>query len=193
MVVGTLGVFFHRELPRKLWAGYAICGWFYLVVHFGPWFRQEMAPFLFTTACLDLIYPHVAAVEQKTAMADPASDAVYGLAGGFGASTASPRTIWEHWTRIDGAGDGFNLVNDLLVTRSTSFELIGHALLALLFAYVGGLTTRRFAKLGATQLRRPDDGSCARRAQKGRSAIADRTGSACPFASRFAPRAPARF
>ena len=58
--------------------------------------------------------------------------------------------IWEHWTGIDGAGDGFNLVNDFLVTRSTSFELIGHLLFALLFAYLGGLTARRFAKLGAT-------------------------------------------
>ncbi len=43
-----------------------------------------------------------------------------------------------------------SFLNDFLVTRSTSFELIGHALLALLFAYLGGLTASRFAKLGAT-------------------------------------------
>ncbi len=152
LVVGTLGALFHRGLPQKFWAGYAICGWFYLLVHFGPWFREEMAPFLFTTACLDLIYPHVAAVEQTTAMADPTSGAVYGLAGGFGggASTAPASTIWEHWTGIDGADSGFRLVNDFGVTRSTPFELIGHSLLALLFAYLGGLTARRFARLGGS-------------------------------------------
>ncbi len=150
MVVGTLGALFHRGLSRKFWAGYAICGWFYLLVHFGPWFRKEMAPFLFTTACLDLIYPHVAAVEQTMAMADPMGGGVYGLAGGFGgASTAPAKTIWEHWTGIDGADSGFRLVNDFAVTRSTPFELIGHSLLALLFAYLGGLTARRFARLGA--------------------------------------------
>ena len=151
MVFGTLGALFHRGSPQKFWAGYALCGWLYLLVHFGPWFNEEMSPFMFTTACLDLLYPHVAAVEQKTAMADPTGDTVYGLAGGFGATTAPAHTIWEHWTGIDGAGDGFNLVNDFIVTRSTSFELIGHALFALLFAYLGGLTARRFAKLGAAR------------------------------------------
>ena len=155
---------------------------------------RSISPYLFTTACLDLIYPHVAAVEQKTAMTDPTDNAVYGFAGGFGATTAPAHTIWEHWTGIDAAGDGFTLVNDFNITRSMSFELIGHALLALLFAYLGGLTARRFAKLGASAgfvvrqcsgvagtLRVPSaeiagfDGSCASRAQ-GRGA-----GSGGPF------------
>jgi hypothetical protein len=158
MVVGTLGALFHRGLPERFWAGYASCGWFYLLLHFGPWFRDEIAPFLLTTACLDLIYPNVAAVEQGAAVADATNQSAYGLAGGFGGGAVVPvpaSTIWEHWTGIDGAGDGFTIVNNYSVSRSTSFGLIGHSLFALLFAYLGGLTARRFARLGTAPASSP--------------------------------------
>lgn len=145
MVVALLGAAFHRGLPQKFWAGYAITGWLYLLMIFGPWFERAVSPYLFTTACLDLIYPHVAAVEQ-TAMV--ASDKIYGLAGGFGGDP-DPSGIWEHWTEIDGTATGFAAVNNFRVTRPRSFHMIGHALFALLFGYLGGLTARRFAGLGA--------------------------------------------
>jgi hypothetical protein len=148
MVVATLGALFHRGLPQKFWAGYAICGWLYLLMNFGPWFSNQVGPYLFTTACLDLVYPRVAAVEQ-TAMVPSSNAAVFGLGGGFGATTAPAESIWEHWTTIDSAAHGFQVANNFDVDRSLPFQLIGHALFALLFAYLGGLTARRFARLGA--------------------------------------------
>ena len=87
MVVGSLGAVFHRGLPQKFWAGYAICGWLYLLMNFGPWFESEVCPYLFTTACLDLIYPHVAAPEQTALLAK--NSQVFGLAGGFGPARRS--------------------------------------------------------------------------------------------------------
>ena len=145
MVIASMGAVFHRGLPQKFWAGYALCGWLYLLLNFGPWFEHEVSPYLFTTACLDLIYPHVAAPEQ-TAMVD--KDTVFiGLAGGFGPSAVD--NVWEHWTAIDNAAAQFAVSNNFAVNRSKPFQLIGHALLALLFAYLGGLIARRFARLGA--------------------------------------------
>ncbi len=150
MVVALLGAVFHRGLPQKFWAGYAITGWLYLLMVFGPWFVREVAPYLFTTACLDLIYPHVAAVEQNANVAatTPSRQLYYGLAGGFGGDP-DPSGIWEHWTVIDGTAEGFAAVNNFHVRRSFSFHLIGHALFALFFGYLGGITARRFARIGA--------------------------------------------
>ena len=146
MVVGSLGAMFHRGLPQKFWMGYATCGWLYLLMNFGPWFESKVSPYLFTTAGLDLIYPHIAAPEQ-TAMREN-DDGVFGLAGGFGGGNA-PVNIWEHWTKIDGAADQFAIANNFDVNRSTPFQMIGHSILALVIAYIGGLIARRFARLGA--------------------------------------------
>jgi len=157
MVIASLGAVFHRGLPQRFWAGYAICGWLYLVMNFGPWFEYEVSPYLFTTACLDLIYPHVAAPEQ-TAMVDK-GNAVFGLAGGFGAGPSAPENIWQHWTLIDNAAGQFAVSNNFDVNRSKPFQLIGHALLALLFAYLGGLTARRFSRLGAEARSTPGQSS----------------------------------
>ena len=109
MLVGSLGAVFHRGLPQKFWAGYAICGWFYLLLSFGPWFAIEVSPYLFTTAILDLIYPHVAAPEQTAMLKNNMQ--VFGLAGGFG-GPMPPVSIWEHWTKIDGAAEQFAIANN---------------------------------------------------------------------------------
>ena len=61
---------------------------------------------------------------------------------------AAPVNIWEHWTKIDNAAEQFAIANNFDVSRSKPFQLIGHSLLALLFAYIGGLTARRFARRG---------------------------------------------
>jgi hypothetical protein len=147
MVIGSLGAWFHRGLPQKFWMGYALCGWLYLLMNFGPWFQSEVSPHLFTTALLDLIYPRVAAPEQTAMLEEDVW--IIGLAGGFGGPSV-PADAWEHWTKIDGAADGFAIANNFAVNRSWPFQLIGHSILALLFAYIGGLISRRFARLGAT-------------------------------------------
>jgi hypothetical protein len=147
MVIGSLGAIFHRRLPQKFWMGYAICGWLYMLLNFGPWFESEVSPYLFTTAVLDLLYPHIAAPEQ-TAMLRNNTQA-FGLAGGFGPS--APVNIWEHWSRIDSAAEQFAITNNFDVNRSKPFQLIGHWILALLFAYIGGSIARWFAHRGAKE------------------------------------------
>lgn len=128
MVIGSLGALFHRGLPQRFWMGYALCGWLYLLMNFGPWFGTEVSPYLFTTAVLDLIYPHIAAPEQ-TAMLEK-NVQIIGLAGGFGGPNA-PVNVWEHWTKIDGAADQFAIANNYTVNRSWPFQLIGHSILCL--------------------------------------------------------------
>jgi len=147
LVVGLLGALFHRGLPRTLWAGFGVCGWFYMLLNFGPWFESEVSPYLFTTACLDLIYPRVAAPERTAMLSGHV--AKVGLAGGFGGPPSPPANIWEHWTTIDNAAAGFVVANNFDVNRSRPFQLIGHSLWALLFACLGGVIARHFARLGA--------------------------------------------
>jgi hypothetical protein len=146
LVVAVLGGLFRRGLDRSFWAGFALCGWFYFILSCGPWFNDVVSPLLFTTACLDLIYPHVAAPEQ-TAMVlmEPGS---IGLAGGFGGPPPPPKSIWDHWWDIDNAAAGFSVANNFDVNRSLPFQLIGHSLLALIFGYTGGVIARRFARAG---------------------------------------------
>jgi hypothetical protein len=64
LVVASLGALFHRGLPRTFWAGFALTGWLYFMAALSPWLAEQFAPCLFTTACLDLIYPYVAAPAQ---------------------------------------------------------------------------------------------------------------------------------
>ncbi|MFI5460003.1 MAG: hypothetical protein ACHRXM_31675 [Isosphaerales bacterium] len=147
LVVSLLGALFHRGLARQFWAGFAVCGWFYMLLNFGPWFESAVSPYLFTTACLDLIYPRVAAPERTAMVSDDV--AKVGLASPFEGPPSPPANIWEHWTTIDNAKAGFFVANDFDVTRSKPFQLIGHSVWALLFAYLGGVIARHFARLGA--------------------------------------------
>ena len=64
LAIGTLtaamlaGVY-RRGKRRAFWIGFASCGWVYLLLALGPWSESLVAPFLITTAILDLIYPKV--------------------------------------------------------------------------------------------------------------------------------------
>ena len=149
LVFGLLGAVFHRGLPQKFWAGFAIVGWLYWLMTFSPWFADDFEPYLLTTACLDLIYPYVAAPEQTAMQSQNAG--IYGLAGGFGggAAAAPAAGIWQHWTGLDGAAQGFSSINNFGVNRSLPFQMIGQSLFVLIFAYLGGVTARRFARRGA--------------------------------------------
>jgi hypothetical protein len=154
LVFALLGVLFHRGLSRAFWGGFALSGWFYMLLNFGPWFADSFSPYLFTTACLDLIYPHVAAPEQAAMAVEGARlPNMFGLAGAFGGGGFGGGVVandpWKFWTEIDNAASGFNVANNFQVDRSRPFQMIGHALFALLFAYLGGIAARRFARLGA--------------------------------------------
>jgi hypothetical protein len=149
LVFALLGVLFHRGLPRTFWSGFALTGWLYFVATLSPWVADQIAPLLFTTAFLDLIYPHVAASEKVAVVSPAASSAggAIGLGGGFGGP--SPEDLWAFWTQLEDF-TSWNGFNKFQIPRSITFQMIGHSIFVLLFAYLGGVTARRFARLGAS-------------------------------------------
>lgn len=63
---------------RPLWIGFTLFGWGYLALAFGPWFGQNVGPFLLTTRLLN-------AVQSSLQTSIPVSVASPGSAGGGGA------------------------------------------------------------------------------------------------------------
>src|SRR5258708_6300527 len=61
--------------------GFAICGWLYMGLAFGPWFEDHMGHRLLSTAILDVLYSHVAVPQPPMG---PGSAAVFGGMGSMG-------------------------------------------------------------------------------------------------------------
>ncbi len=151
LTIAALGAWFHRGSPRAFWAGFASSGWLFLLANFGPWFESEVSPYIFTTAVLDLVYPYVAPPERTAVVIE--NKPVIGQAGGFGGRVAfDSDEAWAHWTFMSNSNtqDGMAAMNNFSFPRSKPFRMIGHSLFALIFAHLGGVIARRFARLGAS-------------------------------------------
>lgn len=44
---------------RSFWTGFAVFGWAYALIHFGPWFDKERATLTATSEFLDLLYQRI--------------------------------------------------------------------------------------------------------------------------------------
>ena len=161
LAIGTLTVailagVYRRGKRRAFWVGFASCGWVYLLLALGPWSESLVAPFLITTAILDLIYPKVVpppAIPSAppgngpapSAMAQPGRWRITVLkTGGFGGpvTPSPPRSRWATWTETDRE---LGFVAQVGVTSTSipdSFYRIGHSLFCLLAALAGGVMTR---------------------------------------------------
>jgi hypothetical protein len=51
-----LGVIYGRGPRRAFWLGFAIFGWGYLILGFGPWFHLEIQPHLLTTRLFNELF-----------------------------------------------------------------------------------------------------------------------------------------
>src|SRR5690349_6089113 len=53
--IAALGAIFRKGPARAYWGGFALLGWGYILVAFGPWCDGKIAPLLITkTICEDL-------------------------------------------------------------------------------------------------------------------------------------------
>jgi hypothetical protein len=111
-----------RGGARPFWRGFAACGWAYLLVTCGPWFRTEVGPYLITTAVLDVAYPRL--------LADPSKAADYAILR----ITHPVESQWRIWRDVDRSIANSNYI----VSASASYLRIGHSLFTVVAAYVGG-------------------------------------------------------
>src|SRR5262245_60239316 len=63
--LGLVGVACRRGERRAFWAGFATCGWVYLILTTGPWFKDMISPRLVTTQLLDWAYPWLIPEERQ--------------------------------------------------------------------------------------------------------------------------------
>jgi hypothetical protein len=156
LAVGLLGAIYRRGPAHAFWGGFALFGWGYLLLCFGPWFASEVQPHLASTGLLDRLYPQIAGVSPTDTATyirrvwldvygtPPPPQAVSAVRfSGDGTKIAEDpwAAVWQ-WA---GAGQGFR---GLRGPAPGPFRRIGHCLWALMAAMVGGLAARRFRAMG---------------------------------------------
>jgi hypothetical protein len=144
LAIAALGAVSLRGRQRASWAGFAALGWGYLLLAFGPWCDTAIRPRLLTTKLLDILAAWKAPAPQGIAM----SRAPQPLRLSWDVSTFRPATGSDSSTIL--------LDESMSVTPSNvvqwlppvtpgpagpsreSSQDIGHALAALLVAFLGG-------------------------------------------------------
>jgi hypothetical protein len=132
LFAAILGALFRLGQARAFWTGLAICGWGYLLLVLAPWFEAGVWQYLPTSYLLS--YTH----ERFQSGATMAYDAVdVGLP--MVASSGSGTTLLSY-----GAGQGLRIWNTGTASDSGLMVWTGHALFALLFGFIGGVTAKWF-------------------------------------------------
>lgn len=143
LFAALLGLIFRQRASRAFWGGFALLGWGYLLLVFGPWFKDNVSHQLLTTKLLDYLHPKL----QRSANAPVTYSAFTPT------MTTVPRTGWSQsgatWSANTGAAVvGGNTTTFTVRAIATPvpqhFMQVGHSLWALLLASAGGLLARYF-------------------------------------------------
>jgi hypothetical protein len=149
LLLALFNAIYSRERQRAFWVGFLVLGGSYFTATQGPWFRDEFGPRMVTTAILDLAYARVAPPPPATVGTLLAQ--AWTAAGSYNRaiqqllvlSGPTPEDQWAAWTEPDRiSGVGLQVGNLALVSPET-FRRIGHSLLMLVFAALGGIYARR--------------------------------------------------
>ncbi len=115
LFAAILGALFRLGQARAFWTGVAVCGWGYLLIVLAPWFESGLGRYLPTSYLLSYIDAHLRV-----------------------------KTVPLPGDTVDGMGrivarNGMRLLND---PNSGLVRGTGHALFALLFGFIGGVTAK---------------------------------------------------
>jgi hypothetical protein len=151
--LAILGAMFRSGDRRAFWAGFAVFGWGYLTLAFGPWFATEIEPKLATSLA-------IARMHEKLHPGPSQTSAILGVnlntwnstvvQAGNVRMTQGVQNLQFTTTGAQAGGPGTPLSIVLTTMPTTApnqaeFARIGHALFALLAAFVGGVAARWFA------------------------------------------------
>jgi hypothetical protein len=134
-----LGILHRRGSARAFWQGFALFGWGYGVLAFGPWFVDQVQPKLPTTQLLGYLYGKLHPTPASgVQLAGTWGQAVTVNGNVFLTDTAltsapQPTTASARW-RVFALGG--------VVADPEPFQRVGQCLFALLAALVGGLASR---------------------------------------------------
>jgi hypothetical protein len=142
-----LGIRRRTGARRAYWEGFALFGWSYLVLAFGPWFGDSVQPRLPTTALLDYAHGKLQPATAQTAnlswilTGSLNSTAGYVVAPPAPASGSTVAFVASKGTLTATAPT--TLAFFLTPTNQEQFRRVGHCLFALLAALIGGMASRR--------------------------------------------------
>jgi hypothetical protein len=146
--LALLTAIYSRERRRAFWVGFFMVGGSYFAASQGPGFRDQFGPRMVTTKLLDLLYDRVAPPQVGMAaillsdvrsdVNDQLSQSVKEALTGSG-GTMRLESQWSALTKPDHV-TGVDLQVSLFTLASPeAFRRIGHSLLTLIFALLGGL------------------------------------------------------
>jgi hypothetical protein len=129
LLVAVLLAVHRRVRARAYWLGFALFGWVYLILNLVP----ESAPRLATTGLLDALFARVHEHGHDGRIIwlaySPQGDRLIPRGGG-----PTTTQLWETTT-----GKPLNVTS----VKPEGFRLVGHSLITLLIACVGGWVSRR--------------------------------------------------
>jgi hypothetical protein len=146
IVLAIINTIYARGADRAYWLGFALCGGTYLAICSVPGLRDTVNPRLATEVIFDLIYTRVAPPPP------PPGQQLGGVwnqnqlaAMGVGAAPAPPtlESRWAAWSEPDRTNGLGYPIGTVSLVSSEAFRQIGHSLVTLLAAVVGGTYARR--------------------------------------------------
>lgn len=124
LTFAILGALFRSGRARAFWAGFSLGGSLYLVLACMPIFDTHVGVHLLTTPGLDMLY-------EKLAHRPPTN-------GPYNFSA------WNDWSSPHLNYDR-RYVGNVVMVSSESFMRIGHSVIAIPLAMIGGVTGRKLA------------------------------------------------
>jgi hypothetical protein len=149
LAAAVLGVVYRRGGRRARWLGFALFGWGYLVLTFGPWFVSEVRPKLPTSKLLNDLHarlnpspePVLAIVHRVNTNTQPVRIAI-----GSDLVRADEIKLSRMLVSPPNRTNYLTLRAKLLTVSGNAedFQSVGHCLLALLVGLVGAMIARWF-------------------------------------------------
>jgi hypothetical protein len=170
LIVAVLSAIYAQGPRRAYWLGFSLCGAAYFAVCWMPGLHESVCPRLVSEAVFDLLYPLVAPPEPPAVqpmitarmggqgmgqmmgqmqaqmgmmrMMTGQARGMMGVGGGTAPASPSVDSRWEAWNAPDRTiGVGYQIGSVSLVSSDT-FRQIGHSIVTLLLAMLGGAFAR---------------------------------------------------
>jgi hypothetical protein len=121
LTAALIAIIYRRGRERAFWIGFAVCGLAYLVLTTFPILDTHVGVHLLTTTGLDLLYPSLAHRPPQ--------------------ATAIQFSPWSDWADPHLNFDR-RYVGSVVLVASESFMRIGHSVIGLTLALLGGFAAR---------------------------------------------------
>jgi hypothetical protein len=154
LLAAVIGIIYRDGRRRAFWVGFALFGFGYLALSFGPWASAEVRPHLITTALLNELYPRMHPESGSTTATTILTLNPVGSTSTTSTATAPGTIVVDNvqtsanvFVPVTVIGNMAYALTALGASASSSeqaeqFQRVGHALFVLLMAGWGGMIAR---------------------------------------------------